>query len=448
MKEKSSIKMRPSYLLGIVFIVLVSVIWSAASVLVQYLFRETEFNSPFLLTYIGTSLFIVLIPLRLIWERREWWIKRLKFCENNNYDQNDYINSHDEIIPWRRYTAWEGSAETLQELESWNDNDKSLTNMEDTSIKSGSTNGNEQTPFADDNNISSSVHTRLQLLSHIEHIHMAMKIAPLWFFSNYFYNISLSYTTITASTVLSSTGSVFTFLFAVTCGDEYFSKYKCCGVALALCGSIVTSIQDVGSNNNQVDDSFLGDIFGLISAVGYGGYTVMLRMACPKDEEIFSMQLLLGYIGLLNMLGLSPVLIWLLPTLLRPNQARGGHDADDDAHDHGYALTWFIFGCIVVKGLFDNVLSDYLWARAICLTSATVASVGIGLTIPLALLSDIFIMNEHSVLNITSIFGALCVLVGFIFTNLSEIDSYSNIVDDDNQEDVQLSFGQDTSNRL
>ena len=28
------------------------------------------------------------------------------------------------------------------------------------------------------------------------------------------------------------------------------------------------------------------------------------------------------------------------------------------------------------KGLFDNVLSDYLWARAVLLTSPTVASVG------------------------------------------------------------------------
>ena len=39
-------------------------------------------------------------------------------------------------------------------------------------------------------------------------------------------------------------------------------------------------------------------------------------------------------------------------------------------------LTFKIFGFIVLKGLFDNVLSDMLWARSIQLTSPTVATVG------------------------------------------------------------------------
>jgi solute carrier family 35 protein F5 len=30
-------------------------------------------------------------------------------------------------------------------------------------------------------------------------------------------------------------------------------------------------------------------------------------------------------------------------------------------------LGWRVFGLIVAKGLLDNVLSDYLWARAILL---------------------------------------------------------------------------------
>jgi solute carrier family 35 protein F5 len=39
-------------------------------------------------------------------------------------------------------------------------------------------------------------------------------------------------------------------------------------------------------------------------------------------------------------------------------------------------LTVPIFFFIVMKGLFDNVLSDMLWARSIMLTSPTVATVG------------------------------------------------------------------------
>ena len=34
------------------------------------------------------------------------------------------------------------------------------------------------------------------------------------------------------------------------------------------------------------------------------------------------------------------------------------------------SLTWRVFGLMVAKGLLDNVLSDYLWARAILLVGA------------------------------------------------------------------------------
>ena len=38
----------------------------------------------------------------------------------------------------------------------------------------------------------------------------------------------------------------------------------------------------------------------------------------------------------------------------------------------------------MIKGLADNVLSDYLWARAVLLTSPTIASVGLSMQIPMA----------------------------------------------------------------
>ena len=47
-----------------------------------------------------------------------------------------------------------------------------------------------------------------------------------------------------------------------------------------------------------------------------------------------------------------------------------------------------IGGLLVTKGLLDNVLSDYLWAAAVLLTSPSVATVGMSLTVPLAIVSD------------------------------------------------------------
>jgi hypothetical protein len=43
------------------------------------------------------------------------------------------------------------------------------------------------------------------------------------------------------------------------------------------------------------------------------------------------------------------------------------------------------------QAIFDNVVADYLWARAVILTSPTVATVGLSLTIPLAFISDFFV---------------------------------------------------------
>ena len=54
------------YILGLWFIFCVSVIWAGASILVQFIYTKTNFNSPFLLTYIGTSLFIILLPIHYI----------------------------------------------------------------------------------------------------------------------------------------------------------------------------------------------------------------------------------------------------------------------------------------------------------------------------------------------------------------------------------------------
>ncbi len=413
--------MQSSYLLGLTFIVLVSVIWSAASILVQYVYQGLNFNSPFLVTYIGSSLFVVLIPTTLLWERRNR-LRRWISCtftkiphlstgpsgiyrSSSSNDDTPDVELSERYIPWKVDVKVERSREILQDFE----------NTERFS-----------------NEVSGSMGEDFQLiparcrdedtLSHVDHIRMAFKIAPLWFVSNYFYNISLAYTTITSSTVLSSTGSIFTFTFALVFGDERFTKWKLMGVCLAFVGSILTSLHDAsqakdGDNqSNPYDHQLWGDAAGLVSAIGYGGYTVLIRVLCPQDESLMSMPLFLGYIGFINAISLCPFLFWTLAEM------DDGEDQSDDEgiHDNSQKLTMFILSCLIVKGLLDNVLSDYLWARSILLTSATVATVGLGLTIPIALISDVFIMRRSDVLNFGSMIGAILVLVGFILTNVGE----------------------------
>jgi solute carrier family 35 protein F5 len=105
-----------------------------------------------------------------------------------------------------------------------------------------------------------------------------------------------------------------------------------------------------------------------VSAVGYGGYAVQTRVLCPHDESIYSMQTVLGYIGLFNMVALPPIAIF--------KQLFSTTTTTSDNNDYASSkttteITWVVFGFLIVKGLFDNVLSDYLWLRAVILTNAT-----------------------------------------------------------------------------
>lgn len=369
-----------SYGLGLIFIVLVSIIWAASSILVQYLYENQSFDSPFLLTYIGTSLFTILLPLD--WLLQQYGKRSQSFPseENERYALSEDHENADEVH--RGHRKW-----TLQ-----------------------------------------------------DHKDAAAKVAPVWFISNYAFNASLRYTSITSSTVLASTGSVFTFLFALLWRDEHFSVLKLLGVGLGMMGSILTGLHDVHGSSTRMrflaadnDHGLWGDALALLSAVGYGVYAVMIRVFCPKDESLMSMQQFLGFIGLYNMVALSPIALW--------QSIRTA------------AISALVLASLIVKGLLDNVLSDYLWARAVVLTSATVASVGLGLTIPLAFLSDV-IMGRPNIFDASSILGALSVLFGFVLVNVgqkrvdgdNEIETVVHAVDDEEEiQDVQTEQYQNTS---
>lgn len=75
-----------------------------------------------------------------------------------------------------------------------------------------------------------------------------------------------------------------------------------------------------------------------------------------------------------------------------------------------------MFGFIVLNGFCDNVFSDYLWARAVVLTSPTVATIGMSVTIPLAMASD-FLLGKQAPTPV-SLGGASLVVVGFVLVNI------------------------------
>lgn len=389
-----------SYALGLVFIVIVSVIWSVASIVVQYLYKEQDFDAPFLLTYIGTSLFTVLLLFP--------YYNNAPTAVANDVGEVQSLGNYQQVAV----------AEDDHFVDDGQDHHHSTSE--------------ERTTHPNDPILNSSS----KLWTDYDHRIAAAKIAPVWFISNFAYNASLRYTSITSSTILVNTGSLFTFLFALLTKDEHFNVCKLLGVLCGMSGCILTGLNDAKSSRASGDDNgnhntvrFLlqiipldrilpqsqqehpddngddnkpvwGDVLSLGSALFYGVYAVMVRVLCPHDESLMSMKRFLGYIGLWNMLALSPIVIW---------QVGNG----------AATLSAFVFVCLIGKGLFDNVLSDYLWARAVVLTSATVATVGLGLTIPLAFLSDVA-LGRPEVMNVKSVVGAIAVLTGFVLVNVGQ----------------------------
>eukprot|EP00889_Picochlorum_renovo_P008565 jgi/Picre1/35595/NNA_003056.t1 len=120
----------------------------------------------------------------------------------------------------------------------------------------------------------------------------ACQVAPLWFFAQLTFNMSLSRTSVTSNTILSSASSLFTFLFSVLMLSERFTYFKLSCILALMVGTGMVTYSDATSHGTQSSSSSLfGDILCLISAVLYGLYTVNIRKQIEGDDEAVPMTL-------------------------------------------------------------------------------------------------------------------------------------------------------------
>ncbi|EEY61499.1 Drug/Metabolite Transporter (DMT) Superfamily [Phytophthora infestans T30-4] len=321
------------WFLGVTFLVIVALIWTFASVLVQYIFHNLSFQGPFFLTYVGISLFSVNLPL--------WYTSQVLFPK---------------LKAWLRGLPTNGKLSHGELLR-----------------RSG------------------------VQASYSQIFRISAIISPLWFLANFTYNESLNLTSVSSSTIVSSTSTVFTFLLSVVALKEPFVWMKLAGVILCMAGNISTIFNDEGADGGT--DHVFGDLVALFAAFMYGVYTTTIRRLIP-DEESVSISLFFGFIGAINMVCLLPIVL-------------AFHYSGIESLS---GLSLEILVLIGLKGLFDNVLSDYLWARAVLLTSPTVATVGLSLTVPLAIVADFWFHGMRPT-NVT-LFASALVISGFVLINV------------------------------
>lgn len=319
--------------------------------LTQYIYTDLGLQSPFMMTFIANSLFVVYLPL---WQL---WLVLGVVKRNPRMGDLSILTQSSQAL------AKDIQASSLDE----HDDDAAAT-----------------------------THTNY---THMHALRAALIIAPLYFLANCLYNYSLFMTSVSSSTIISNLAASFTLLFSWLAGLESITLPKVSGLLLCFCGAIAVGLNDA-EGSKQVERSVSGDLVALLAAMGYGAYTTLIRLQLP-DEESVSMQLVLGYIGLVVLCACLPVILLLL--------ALGVHQLQ-------WQVSWTALGFIVLGGLCDNVFSDYLWARAVVLTSPTVATVGMSITIPFAMLSDLMLQKSKAP-PLGSLAGAGLVICGFCLVN-------------------------------
>ncbi|KAL6873803.1 hypothetical protein ACP4OV_013885 [Aristida adscensionis] len=373
--------------LGLVYIVAVAGIWIAASYIVQSVVDAGV--SPFLITYICNSLFVIYIPI----------VEVARYFEDSIAGFWTKLKCKDDAESLQQSADLE-SVNLLQSGGGHEINASSEARLPEDSL-SPDTNfpGQTELSVADCSKglDAKGRWTRARVAK------VSMVVSPFWFLAQLTFNLSLRYTTVTSNTILSSTSSLFTFLVALVFLGETFTWLKLISVLLCMGGTIIVSLADSSSSVNAIaTNPLLGDVLSIVSAGLYAVYITLIRKKLPDEKEgqgQVSMAQFLGFLGLFNMLFFLPVALVLNFAKLEPF----------------HRLTWEQVGLIVGKGLLDNVLSDYLWAKAILLTTTTVATAGLTIQVPIAAIVDTLTGHAPHLLNYI---GAAAVLVGFAGINI------------------------------
>lgn len=381
--------------LGLTYIVAVSAIWIAASFVVQSVVDAGV--SPFLITYICNSLFVIYIPL----------VEIGRYLEDNNgglfFWRSDKGSSLQELGQSEKAILLGESDEGYAKTE---DSLPIQDNGEDIDPERIDVSEELERPLPTQDNVNEVGSREVDSKGRWTRMRVArvsLLISPFWFLAQLTFNLSLKYTKVTSNTILSSASSLFTFLVSLAFLGEKFTWLKLFSVLLCMGGTIIVSLGDSQSGLSAIaSNPLLGDIFALVSAALYAVYITLIRKKLPDDDERSgspSMAQFLGFLGLFNLILFFPVALILHFTKLEPFDV----------------LTWQQVGLIIGKGLLDNVLSDYLWAKAVILTTTTVATAGLTIQVPMAAVVDS--LTGHAP-HLMDYLGAAAVMVGFAGLNI------------------------------
>ncbi|KAF9068114.1 hypothetical protein BDP27DRAFT_1327961 [Rhodocollybia butyracea] len=224
-------------------------------------------------------------------------------------------------------------------------------------------------------------------------------------------NASLDYTSVASATILSSTSGFFTLGIGRIFKVETLTLAKIGAVSTSFVGVLLVALSDSSQSSSErnnldmtpVSDSTryaLGDLLALFSAAFYAFYVILLKVRIRSESRI-DMQLFFGFVGLFNIISCWPMGVILHFTGIEPFELPSTRKAIA-ALLINMAITWS---------------SDYLYVIAMLKTTPLVVTIGLSLTIPLAVVGD-FLLTKPVQAQV--LVGALLVVGAFVVVGIDD----------------------------
>ncbi|EEQ37130.1 putative uncharacterized vacuolar membrane protein [Clavispora lusitaniae] len=378
---ESRLSSRQKWVLGLLNLAAVILFWVSSSFLVNDLFETDTYRKPFFITWVNTSCFaLYLIP----------------YLRYKNLSVPEFVEALKQDFHKSRYSRLNDPEGSTQEMPEYGASTDNVAILEGSDASLATSSNPEEVPI-------------------YETVMLSLQFTILWFTANLVTNSSLSYTSVASQTILSSTSSFFTLLVGYFYSVEKINTNKVMGIILSFSGVLIVTKIDSSdaSNTPSAEDPWLvlwGNGLALLGALVYGIYTILLKHKIShtdmKAERILDTHLFFGFVGLFCLVFLWPIVVLLHFT---------GLEKFEVPHSKNVLM-------LLLGNAFITFISDFCWCKAVILTSPLTVTVGLSLTIPLAMVGDWIIKGFN--IHFWYVFGAAIVTLGFFVINKDEREDF------------------------